>query len=181
VSIAYTIIVWAKQGFLWFGTHYTRILSGVWNRIKIQLSSSRSLPLVYLFVGRAGDTRKGNLMESPILGRVHCLSKYTSIPPPLPPYLVAISVLFVAIFCKRILLRTCILYICTIHKSDSGLYVLVLCIENVSLETLLCIPSYHVNKNKDDLVYLYILVYYTGNPLYITWSTCPDNKLLSGP
>jgi len=38
------------------------------------------LPLVYVRVGRAGDTRKGNLMESLILGDCWCHSKYASSP-----------------------------------------------------------------------------------------------------
>lgn len=76
----YCIFVWAKLELLLFGTRCFWILSGVWGRIKIQLSSPDHLPLVYLRVGIAGDTRKGNLMESLILGDCWCHSKYTSSP-----------------------------------------------------------------------------------------------------
>jgi hypothetical protein len=82
----HTIIVRAKQELFWFGTHCFSILSGVWGRIKIQLSSPDHLPSVCVRVGRAGDTRKGNLMESPILGDCRSLSKYTSSPLSLSPW-----------------------------------------------------------------------------------------------
>ena len=76
----YCIFVWAKLELLWFGTHCFCILSGEWGRIKIQSSSPDHLPFVYVRVGRAGDSRKGNLMESLILGGCWCHSKYTSSP-----------------------------------------------------------------------------------------------------
>lgn len=73
------------------------------------------LPLVYVRVGRAGDTGKGNLheyvqkrnlMESRVLGDCWCHSKYTSSPLSLlfQTYYVAISVLLTVIFSEKIVL-----------------------------------------------------------------------------